>query len=57
MLQCDPRLIHEFSDLNAFLMLKTSVLLDEGEGAWQYAQLIFQAPPVWGCSFCQRRNG
>ena len=26
------RLIHEFSDLNAFLMLKTSVLLDDGEG-------------------------
>lgn len=26
------RLIHEFSDLNAFLMLKTSVLLDESEG-------------------------
>jgi len=46
------RLIHEFSDLNAFLMLKTSVLLDEGEGGLgSMRNWIFQGASGMGLLF------
>lgn len=46
------RLIHEFSDLNAFLMLKTSVLLDEGEdGLGSMRNWIFQGASGMGLLF------
>ncbi len=46
------RLIHEFSDLNAFLMLKTSVLLDEDEGGLgSMRNWIFQGASGMGLLF------
>ncbi|MHB8778875.1 MAG: hypothetical protein ACYC6R_14120 [Anaerolineales bacterium] len=46
------RLIHEFSDLNAFLMLKTSVLLDEDEdGLGSMRNWIFQGASGMGLLF------
>ena len=46
------RLIHEFSDLNAFLMLKTSVLLDEGEGGLSSMRnWVFQGASGMGLLF------
>ena len=46
------RLIHEFRDLNAFLMLKTSVLLNEGEGGLgSMRNWIFQGASGMGLLF------
>jgi hypothetical protein len=46
------RLAHEFNDLNAFLMLKTSVLLDESEGGvGSMRNWIFQGASGMGLLF------
>jgi hypothetical protein len=45
------RLIQEFRDLNAFLMLKTSVMLDDKEGLATMRNWIFQGESGLGLLF------